>query len=346
MVAAPQAQPGRVSVIVPCRNEAAHIDAFIASALAQQLPPGTTLELLVADGASDDGTRAQLAAWAVREPRLRVLDNPRRITSAALNLAAQAASGEIVVRMDVHTTYEPDYVQQCLQALAETGAACVGGPWQPVGRGWPQAAIAAAFSSRFGSGGAASRRLDYSGPVDTVYLGAWPRAALLAAGGFDEALVRNQDDELALRITRGGGRIWQSAAIRSRYEPRASFAALFRQFWQYGYWKVPVIRKHRLPASPRHLVPVAFVGVLALLAGLGVFWPPAWSGLAASLGLYGAAAFASALPVAAGSLRQALGVAWACACMHAGYGLGFARGLLDFAVLRRAPGAAATRLTR
>lgn len=346
MAGAAPHRPPAVSVIVPCRNEAAHIDAFIASALAQQLPPGTALELLVADGASDDGTRRQLAAWAAREPRLRVLDNPRRISSAALNLAAQAARGEVVVRMDVHTTYAPDYVQQCLQALAETGAACVGGPWQPVGQGWPQAAIAAAFSSRFGSGGAASRRLDYTGPVDTVYLGAWPRAVLLAAGGFDEALVRNQDDELALRITRGGGRIWQSAAIRSCYAPRASFAALFRQFWQYGYWKVPVIRKHRLPAAPRHLVPVAFLAVLALLAAAGVFWRPAWAALAALLGLYAAAAFASALPVAAGSVRQALGVAWACACMHAGYGLGFARGLLDFALLRRAPGAAATRLTR
>jgi succinoglycan biosynthesis protein ExoA len=346
---APLPPPGpqpTVSLIVPCRNEAPYIDAFLASALAQQLPPGHGLELLVADGASDDGTRDRLADWAARDGRLRVLDNPRRITSAALNLAGQAARADVVVRMDVHTTYGPDYVQQCLQALAQTGAACVGGPWRPVGQGWPQAAIAAAFSSRFGSGGAASRRLDYSGPVDTVYLGAWPRAVLLAAGGFDEALVRNQDDELALRITRGGGRIWQSAAIRSSYAPRASFAALFRQFWQYGYWKVPVIRKHRLPASPRHLVPVAFVGLLALLAAAGLAWWPAWAALAAVLLLYATAALASAVPVAAGSARQALGVAWACACMHAGYGLGFARGLLDFALLRRAPGQAATRLTR
>lgn len=335
-----------VSVIVPCRNEVAHIDAFLASALAQQLAPGATLELLVADGASDDGTRERLAAWAARDPRLHMLDNPRCITSAALNIAAQAARADVVVRMDVHTTYAPDYVQQCLCALAETGADCVGGPWQPVGQGWPQAAIAAAFSSRFGSGGAASRRVDYSGPVDTVYLGAWPRAVLLAAGGFDESLVRNQDDELALRIIRSGGRVWQSAAIRSWYAPRASFAALFRQFWQYGYWKVPVIRKHRSPASPRHLVPLAFVAVLGVLAAAGLLWLPAWAALAVLLLLYAGTALACAVPVAEGSLRQVLGVAWACACMHVGYGLGFARGLLDFVLLRRAPGAAAVRLTR
>ncbi len=335
-----------VSVIVPCRNEQGYIDAFLQSALAQALDPGVTMELLVADGASDDGTRERLQAWALREVRLRVIDNPARITSAALNLAIAAARGDTVVRMDVHTTYAPDYVQQCVRALHDTGAACVGGPWLPVGQGWPQAAIAAAFSSRFGSGGAASRRADYSGPVDTVYLGAWPRDQLLAIGGFDEALVRNQDDELALRITRAGGRVWQSAAIRSRYAPRASFMALFNQFHQYGYWKVPVIRKHRLPAAPRHLVPVAFVATLALLALAGLAWRPAWGALAGVLGLYAAGALGSAVAVAGGSPRQLLGVAWACACMHVGYGLGFARGLLDFTLLRRGPRASATRLTR
>ncbi len=337
---------GIVSVVVPCRNEVGHIDDFLRSALAQQLAPGQQLELLVADGSSDDGTRARLDAWAAREPRLRVIDNPQRITSAALNRAVAAARGTVVVRMDVHTVYAADYVQQCLQALHETGAACVGGPWRPVGQGWPQAAIAAAFSSRFGSGGAASRRLDYTGPVDTVYLGAWPRAALLAAGGFDEQLVRNQDDELALRITRGGGRVWQSAAIRSQYAPRASFVALYRQFHQYGYWKVPVIRKHRLPASPRHLAPVALVALVAALALAGLAWTPAWALLAALLAVYAGVDLACARAVAGPSAHMALGVAWACACMHAGYGLGFARGILDFALLRRAPGAAATRLTR
>jgi succinoglycan biosynthesis protein ExoA len=335
-----------VSVVVPCRNEAGHLADFLTSVLAQRLPEGLALELVIADGASDDGTRARLDEWAATEPRLRVIDNPQRITSAALNRAIAAASGAVIVRMDVHTEYAPDYVAQCLRALRETGATCVGGAWVPVGSGWPQAAIARAFESRFGSGGAASRRADYSGEVDTVYLGAWPRDALLRLGGFDENLVRNQDDELNLRIVRGGGRVWQSAAIRSRYTPRASFMALFRQFWQYGYWKVAVIRKHRLPAAPRHLVPFAFFATLALLALAGFAWAPAWGWMAALAAVYGVAAMASALALAPGSLRDTLGIVWAFVCMHAGYGLGFARGLLDFAVLRRAPGQAATRLTR
>jgi len=344
--ATPGDDPQCISIVVPCRNEAGYIDAFLDSALAQQLAPGTRLEVLVADGRSDDGTRELLARRALADRRLRVIDNPLRITSAALNLAIAAARGATIVRMDVHSTYAPDYAAQCQKTLCDTGAACVGGAWVPVGRGWPQAAIAAAFESRFGSGGAASRRTDYSGPVDTVYLGAWPRAQLLAVGGFDEALVRNQDDELALRITRAGGLVWQSAAIQSSYAPRASFKALARQFYQYGYWKVPVIRKHRLPAAPRHLVPFAFVAVLALLAVLGLAWAPAWWALAGVLGLYAAASAANAVAVAGGSWQQGLGVAWACACMHGGYGVGFGRGLLDFALLKRGAHASATRLTR
>ena len=335
-----------ISIVVPCRNEAGYIDAFLDSALAQMLPAGVELEVVIADGRSDDGTRERLAERAALEPRLRVIDNPARITSAALNAAIAAALGETIVRMDVHTTYAHDYAAQCLQALRETGAACVGGPWVPVGQGWPQAAIAAAFESRFGSGGAASRRVDFNGEVDTVYLGAWPRAQLLAIGGFDETLVRNQDDELALRITRGGGRVWQSAAIRSRYAPRASFVALYRQFQQYGYWKVPVIRKHRLPAAPRQLVPFIFVALVALLALLGLLWTPAWWALAAVAGLYAAASAVNAVAVARGSLLQMLGVAWACACMHVGYGIGFGRGLIDFTLLRRGPRASSTSLTR
>ena len=328
-----------ISVIVPCRNEVAFIEAFVQAVLAQRLAQRDALELVIADGASDDGTRARLDAAAAHDARLRVVDNPERITPVALNRAIAASLGEIIVRMDVHTTYAPDYIAMCAQVLAETGADCVGGAWRPVGEG----AIAHAFRSRFGSGGAASRREGYSGEVDTVYLGAWKRDTLIALGGFDEHLVRNQDDELNLRITRGGGRVWQDARIVSHYTPRNSYAALARQFHQYGYWKVAVIRKHRLPASPRHLVPFGFVALLGLLALAAPWSVAAAAALAALLGLYAAAALANGLLAAP---RQALGVAWATACMQLGYGLGFGRGLLDMVVLRRGPGAAMTRLTR
>lgn len=337
-----------VSVIVPCRNERVHIAAFCADVLRQAVPTGWVLQVLIADGRSDDGTRELLSTLCAADARLRMLDNPQRIVSTGLNLAIEAARGEVIVRMDVHTAYAPDYVAQCVATLESTRATCVGGPWRPVGEGWPQAAIALAFQSRLGSGGAASRRIDHSGPVDTVYLGAWRRDDLRRLGGFDESLVRNQDDELNLRIVRSGGVVWQSASIRSTYTPRASFVALFRQFHQYGYWKVPVIRKHRLPASPRHLAPFTFVLLLVALAALALVWSPARGALAGVLSLYAATALTSAAALARAPhrLRDTAGIAWAIACMHIGYGLGFGRALIEVLVLRRAPGAAATRLTR
>lgn len=336
-----------VSIISPCRNEAGHIDAYVEAVLAQQCD-GFELEVVIADGQSDDGTRQKLEGWMRREPRLKVIENPGRIVSTGLNLALRESRGEMIVRMDIHTTYAPDYVAECVAALQQTGATCVGGPWIAKGEGLVQGAIARAFQSRFGSGGAASRNAGYSGPVDTVYLGAWRRADLLAIGGFDESLVRNQDDELNLRIVRSGGRVWQSSAIRSEYRPRASLVALFRQFHQYGYWKVPVIRKHQLPASPRHLAPFGFVLWLAALALVAPFSTIAAIALAVTLLVYGAAALASAFAV------QSDGWTWsgvavtalAFACMHAGYGLGFGRALWDFAVLRRGAATTMTRLTR
>ncbi len=340
--------PCLVSVIVPCRNEREHIKAFCCAVLAQQHAVGWALQVLIADGRSDDGTRDLLQSLCMSDSRIQLVDNPPRIVSSGLNRAIDAAHGEVIVRMDVHTAYSADYVAQCLLALAETGATCVGGPWRPVGEGWPQAAIALAFQSRFGSGGAASRRIDYSGPADTVYLGAWRREDLLRLGGFDESLVRNQDDELNLRIVRSGGSVWQSAAIRSTYTPRGSFAALFRQFYQYGYWKVPVIRKHRLPASPRHLAPFAFVAAVAVLAALAPWSNLTGAALAALLGVYAATALFNAAVIAKAPhrLRDTAGIALATTCMQVAYGIGFGRALIELWLLRRTPSAAATRLTR
>ncbi|NWG76328.1 MAG: glycosyltransferase, partial [Rubrivivax sp.] len=135
-----------VSLIVPCRNEVDFVDAFVAEALAQERPPGWRIELIVADGASDDGTRERLAARTAVEPRLVLIDNPQRIVAAGLNRALAAARGDVIVRMDVHTTYAPDYVAQCLAALGRTGAANVGGPWRAEGEGPWGRAIAAVFA--------------------------------------------------------------------------------------------------------------------------------------------------------------------------------------------------------
>jgi len=225
-----------------------------------------------------------------------------------------------------------------VEALKQSGATCVGGPWLARGRSVRQDAIALALGSTFGSGGAKSRRADYTGAVDTVYLGAWWRADLIALGSFDEGLVRNQDDELCLRITRSGGMVWQSSAIRSFYLPRDSLHALWRQFYQYGYWKAAVIRKHRLPATIRQLVPIAFITLLVVLALAGLFVPRVGILSAGLLIAYGTAAAFAAF-VASKSRRPAslALVVLSFGCMHFAYGLGFAHGVLNFLILRRKP---------
>ena len=360
-----------VTVIVPCRNERDHIQAFCASVAQQQVPDGWSLEVLIADGMSDDGTRERLTAWCQQDARFRMIDNPGRIVSTGLNRCIEAAQGCFIVRLDVHTVYAPDYVAQCLATWQRTGADNVGGPWRAQGAEGPQAvvqrAVAAAFQSRWVAGGALSRDLAYEGPVDTVYLGAWPRETFERFGGFDEHLVRNQDDEHNLRIHRGGGRVWQSASIRSTYWPRASKADVFRQYRQYGYWKPFVMKKHGQAAALRHLIPGLFVAalllcVLAMIGGaavalliepgqnhrLGALWVSA-VGTAGLLGLtllYGSAVLAVSWRIAGEAGRELF---WhlpdVIAAYHFGYGLGSLSGWFD-ALLRGKPDLAFGRLTR
>jgi glycosyltransferase involved in cell wall biosynthesis len=260
-----------VSVVAAVRRERGAIGRFLTSVAAQDLADADW-EVIVADGMSDDGTREILDRRAREWPRLKVIDNPRRIAATGLNAAIQHARGEVIVRMDAHTEYAPDYLRECLDALERTGADNVGGPAQTRAGGWLARAIAAAFHSPFASGGAKFHNPEHEGPVDTVPYGCWRRATLERVGPFDETLVHNQDDELNLRIVRSGGRVWQSPRIRSWYRPRGTLPALFAQQFQYGFWKVAVIRKHGRPASWRHLAPGTAVLLAILLAALGSFW--------------------------------------------------------------------------
>ncbi|MDE2402492.1 MAG: glycosyltransferase family 2 protein [Burkholderiales bacterium] len=351
-----------VSVIVPCRNERDHIEAFCRSVAAQTIPPGWTLEVLIADGLSDDGTRERLAAWCSGDARFVMIDNPGRIVSCGLNRCIEQARGEFIVRLDVHTVYASDYIAQCLATWQATKADNVGGPWRAEGvagsQGTVQRAIAAAFQSRWVAGGALSRDLAYEGEVDTVYLGSWPRHTFVRFGGFDETLVRNQDDEHNLRIHRGGGRIWQSARIRSTYHPRASIKDVFRQYRQYGYWKPFVMKKHGQAAALRHLIPGLFVGSLLALLALFIvlsLWPGQRGQSAALIvavllavqGLLyvGAAGVISVLIARQQGLDLLPHLPRVIAAYHFGYGLGSLRGWWD-ALVRGRPDPAFGRLTR
>ena len=335
-----------LSAIMPCLNEVTSIEKTLRSVLSQHRPT-ERFEVIVADGMSNDGTRELLETIASIHPELRVIDNPARIQAAGLNAAIAVAKGQIIVRMDAHTDYAPDYVRECVAVLMETGADAVGGPWVARGTQPLQRAIAAVFQSPFCAGTARGHDPSYSGPLDTVYLGCWHRQIFDRLGVFDEELARNEDDEFSLRITRAGGTIFQSARIKSWYTPRNSLGALFRQYAQYGYWKVRVIQKHRMPASPRHLVPAGFILLLASLS-----MASAWSAIAAAsaIGLTLVYLLANLL-ASADTARRSEWKLWPLmpfvfACYHFGYGWGFLHGVWDFSILRRRPSRAYTALTR
>jgi len=329
-------QPVEVTIIVACCNEVTHIRGFLDSVLSQDMS-GNSWEAVIADGMSDDGTRDVLQEYSARHTQLRLIDNPGRIVSTGLNAAIRAARGDIIMRLDAHTFYAPDYCRLCVEMLQRKGADNVGGPARTQAVGIRARAVAAAYHSPFSTGGARFHDVDYEGWVDTVPYGCWHKTTLERIGLFDETLVRNQDDELNLRLLRAGGKIWQSPAIVSWYSPRPALSNLFRQYFQYGFWKVAVIRKHRLPGSWRHLVPIGFVLAniffLACMAVTKVLGAAQW--FASSMVLWFSVVVAYVLATLIASLIAARRNGWAIlpylpavfAAYHLSYGLGFLVGL-------------------
>jgi glycosyltransferase involved in cell wall biosynthesis len=312
----------RVSIIVACRNEAAFIQQFLNSVFRQTVP----CEVVIADGLSCDGTREILLKNC---PAIQLIENPRLSASSGLNLALKASSGDIIIRMDAHTEYAADYVETCLAVLTETGATNVGGPARTRSEGFWQSAIAAAFHSPFFSGGARFHNENYEGRVDTVPYGCWRRSDLEALGGFDETLVRNQDDELNLRIHRTGGFVWQSPRIRSWYAPRRSLSTLARQYYEYGVWKVAVMRKHGRPAQVRHLVPALALLSFGLLAIACPVSAAARRGMVLSVAAYSFAIVLASLGCLMKSrqVKPLPALPFIFATVHLAYGSGWLSGL-------------------
>lgn len=324
-----------LSVVLPVRNEVDHIEAAVASVLAQEWPDDRW-EVIVVDGASDDGTAELLEAIRARRsavgarPEVHVLDNPARIVPSAMNTAIRAARGSILVRVDGHCELDAGYLRRVVEVLDETGADCVGGVVRTIGESPTARAIAAAQSSVVGVGNVAFRTgRPEAGRVDSVPFGAFPMEVFERLGGFDEELVRNQDDEFTFRILRSGGMVWFDPSIASTYHSRATLSSLWRQYHQYGVFKVRVAQKHGGFAAPRHLAPGALVAGLAASLVVGVvFRRPIvpgvlWGGY---VGASGALAAREGRRRSAPLLRTAMAV-WA---LHLGYGTGFWRGVWRF----------------
>jgi succinoglycan biosynthesis protein ExoA len=321
-----------VSVVMPVRNEEAFIARSLSAVLRQDYPR-ELMEVVVADGMSTDRTREIVNTFADAGAPVRLVDNPGRIAPSGLNAAIRHAAGEIIVRVDGHCEVAADYVRQCVARLGEGRAEAVGGPIETVGETVGAQAIALAMSSRFGVGGSSFRTVkDREMFTDTVAFPAYRREVIERVGWFDEELVRNQDDEYNYRLRKLGGRLLLSPLIRSRYYSRASLRSLWRQYFQYGFWKVRVTQKHPAQMRPRQFVPTLFVLLLLLLLLPAPFLPYGWAPAAAALSAYAAANLGCSAWLAwrARRWRYALFLPACFAALHFGYGLGYLTGLLKF----------------
>ena len=319
-----------VTVIMPIRNEQEFISRSLGAVLAQDYPPDR-YEVLVADGMSLDATRDIVRSTA-GERNATILDNPGQIAPSALNVGIAEAAGEIIARVDGHTEIAQDYVRKSVEALARTGADCVGGRMDPVGQNSFGRAVAVATSNRFSLGGSRFHYATEEVETDSVYMGVYAKPVFSRIGLFDEELVRNQDDEFNYRLRSAGGRVVLVPGIRSTYYNRATPGALLRQYFQYGLWKVRVIQKLPGQMRLRHVVPSGFVFSLILTAALSAIWVESAIALAAVAGIY--ALFLTIVAISAAGPRSpglALQTVLAIAIMHVAYGLGFMVGFVRFA---------------
>jgi cellulose synthase/poly-beta-1,6-N-acetylglucosamine synthase-like glycosyltransferase len=332
--------PPMVSIIIPCRNEADFITNCIDSVLLNDYPQ-SKLEVLVIDGMSIDATRQILARYAERYPVVKVIDNPRRVTPAALNIGVAAACGEIVIRMDAHTVYRRDYIARCVDALCHSDADDVGGVLRTIAHdeGILGGAIVKSLSHPFGVGGSRFRYANPTEPefVDTVPFFCCRKETLLRVGPFNERLVRSQDMEFNRRLRRTGGKILMVPGIVAYYYPRTDYRSFIRHNFNNGVWAIlPFAYADQFPVSARHLIPLAFV-ITIFAAGLAAIeWPMAKWLFLLVLTLYGFANLFISLLIACRESRLGYAVALpvAFAGLHLAYGSGSLWGLIKLAAKR------------
>lgn len=337
-----------VSVAIPCRNESGYIAACIDSILAGDYPR-ERLEILIADGQSNDGTREILERYVGRNSCVRVIENARRTTPAALNSAIRAASGSVVIRMDAHVVYPANYISRLVEVLEETGADNVGGVLEtvpaddtPIAR-----AIAIGLSHKFGVGNSHFRTgTRVRREVDTVPFGCYRREVFDRVGMFDEELIRNQDDEFNFRLIRQGGRVLLVPEVSCRYFARSSLRQLARMYYQYGYFKPLVARKVGRVMTLRQLVPSLLITALAGSALAAPWIPAAGAAFASIAALYGGFVLACSGAAAGADLRCGAALTAVFPILHFSYGFGFLKGIYHHLLARAATGAGETALSR
>jgi glycosyltransferase involved in cell wall biosynthesis len=257
-----------ISVILPVLNEESHLEGAVLSVLSQDYRG--PLEIILALGPSRDRTNEIATELASQDTRVKLIDSPTGKTAAGLNLALAASKSPVIVRVDGHAQIPKNYISLIVEILNKTGAVNVGGVMAAVGTTAFERAVAGAMRSPLGVGASRFHTGGEAGEVDTVYLGAFRREALVAIGGFDERFTRAQDWELNFRLRENGGVIYFDPRLHVTYRPRSSVGALAKQYFEYGRWRRVVSRRHSGTINYRYLAPpFALLGFSASLV-LGI----------------------------------------------------------------------------
>jgi len=266
-----------VSVLLPVRNEARFIETLIEQLLGQDYPQ-EKVEILIADGMSDDGTREILSQLCACYPKVRLIDNPERIVATGLNRLIQNANGNVLMRIDGHMSVPKDYVRINVGLLMEHPEAWgVGGPIVHVGGNIFANSVAAAMSTPLVMGFASHRLAEFEGYGEGAAFWTFHKWVFERVGLFDEKLVRTEDDEFNYRVTQAGGRFYLSPKSKSLYFVRDSVRKVALQFFQYSFWRIPVMKKHRRPTTVRQIVPLAFFALIAILVIVGLALGSIWT---------------------------------------------------------------------
>jgi succinoglycan biosynthesis protein ExoA len=311
-----------VSVVVPARNEEACIGETLDAILAQDLQE--PFEIVVADGGSTDRTSTILAEYVASHPgRLRVVSNPAGGTPQAMNVLLDAALGEILVRVDAHAQPPRDYVRRLVERIRSGECEAAGARKRAVGTSRFGQAVALAHGSKFGIGDSTYHYASQVMYVDHIPFGAYLRQQALAIGGWDEELVRNQDYDFDYRYGQAGGRLLLDPTIVIDWSVRETPLALARQYFEYGFWKYRVLRKHPGSMHLRWLVPPAFVALLAVGAPAALISPVARKTLGGVALAYVLFLGGAAVSGRAHSKKVASRLPVAIATMHLSWGAGF-----------------------
>lgn len=323
-----------VSIVIPCFNEKEYILRCLNS-IANQSYPKELITTFVCDGNSTDGTQDIIKNYVAKNAQCRLLINEHKTTPHALNLGIKNSTSDVVIILGAHSELDKCFVEKNMETFKEDEKImCAGGVLENVYENETSKIIGYAMSSSFGVGNAHFRTGAKKGYVDTVAFGAYKKEIFEKVGLFNEALIRNQDDEFNYRVTSAGYKICLNPEIKCKYFVRASYKKLYRQYFQYGYWKVYVNVLHKTVTTLRQLVPAFFVSYLIVLALSLFFGKTFFFGLSSFLMLYLIMAFLFAFRQQS-KISAAVKIAFTFFILHFSYGTGYLKGGVDFILLRK-----------